>query len=138
MDLLTIFGLALLELWIAIPAGLYMKVDVNTILVLTMTGGITGVSIVIFAGSKIRSHLVKAEKALGERKSWSMKVWEKYGVIGLGLLSPFLTGAPIGAALAITFGGKPLPGLFWFSLGVVLWSLIFMYFTKAGLGSLGV
>jgi hypothetical protein len=138
MELLTIFGLAVLELWIAIPAGLYMKVNEPTILVLTMVGGITGIGIVIGAGKKIREHLLKAEKTTGGKKSWSMKVWEKYGLIGLGLLSPLLTGAPIGAALAVTLGSKPISVFLWFSLGVVLWSFIFMHFTKAGLGSLGI
>jgi hypothetical protein len=137
MEWLIVFGLAMMELWIAIPVGLFLKVDEAIILPLTMVGGIVGIGIVIFAGDKIRSHLIKAERTTDKKDSWSKRVWEKYGVIGLGLLSPLLTGPPIGAALAITFGGKPLPVFIWFSIGVFLWTFIFMFFTRIGLSSLG-
>lgn len=137
---LTVFFLAMLELWIAIPAGLALRVNEDIILLLTITGGITGVGIITFAGDRIRSFILKThkEQVLQKQKSWSMKIWDKYGLIGLGVTSPFLTGAPIGAALAIALGSKPMPVFLWFSLGVIIWSFIFLKFTVIGINELGI
>ena len=136
---LTVFFLAMFELWLAIPAGLALKVDQAPILILCIAGGIAGVGLIAFAGDRVRSFVLKThkEQVLKKQKSWSMKIWDKYGLIGLGLTSPFLTGAPIGAALAIALGEKPQRVFLWFSLGVIIWSFIFLKFTVIGVEELG-
>ena len=50
------------------------------------------------------------------------RIWHRYGVIGLGLLAPLLTGAPLGVALGLTLGAPSRRLLFWTSVGIVLWS----------------
>ena len=57
-------------------------------------------------------------------------IWEKYGVVGLGLLSPLLFGAPLGAALGIGLGASKNRLLLWMTVGIIIWSLIL---TSAGL-----
>ena len=51
------------------------------------------------------------------------EIWNKYGVIGLGLTSPLLFGAPLGAAVGIALGAEKEPLLLWMSIGIVLWSI---------------
>lgn len=52
------------------------------------------------------------------------RIWEKYGVIGLGLASPLLTGAPLGAAIGISLGAPTGKLMWWMSIGIVIWSVI--------------
>ena len=51
------------------------------------------------------------------------RVWRRYGVVGLGLLGPGLTGAPLGAALGLSLRVQARQLLGWLSLGIALWSL---------------
>jgi len=51
------------------------------------------------------------------------KIWNKYGVIGLGLLSPLLFGAPLGAAVGIALGAGKKPLILWMSIGILCWSV---------------
>ena len=54
-------------------------------------------------------------------------------MVGLGLLAPLLTGAPLGAALGVTLGGHTKKQLMvWMSAGIVLWAVILTVATYWG------
>jgi hypothetical protein len=44
------------------------------------------------------------------------KIWDNYGITGLGLLSPLLFGSPIGAAVGIALGAGKKRLIFWMSM----------------------
>ena len=56
-------------------------------------------------------------------KSRLYEVWNNYGVIGLGLLSPLLLGAPLGSAVGIALGAGKKRLILWISIGILLWSV---------------
>mgnify|MGYP001308212733 CR=1 FL=1 len=122
---LVVFALSVLELWLAIPVGLVMGLNPVAILVMSILGAICGALIVARVGEKLRSWL--SEKygwdILKKRQGIIHKIWQKYGVIGLGLLSPFLTGAPLGTALGIALGIPRKKLLLWISIGIILWGI---------------
>ncbi len=60
------------------------------------------------------------------------RIWDKYGIIGLGFLSPLITGAPLGAAIGISFGAKPRKLFVWMTVGIAFWSIVLT--TAAALG----
>ena len=54
-----------------------------------------------------------------------MKVWKKYGIIGIAFLTPPLISPPFGAIIAVAFR-EPRPRIIAFlATGVVLWSALF-------------
>lgn len=63
------------------------------------------------------------------------RIWEKYGVIGLGFASPLLTGAPLGAAIGISLGAPTGKLLWWMAIGIVFWSVILTAAVSFGLVS---
>jgi hypothetical protein len=60
-------------------------------------------------------------------------IWEKYGIPGLCLISPFLLGAHLGTAIGITLGGKKFVIIIWMAVSCLLWSSIFTF-----LGTMGI
>lgn len=52
------------------------------------------------------------------------KIWNKYGIVGLGLLSPLFFGAPLGSGLGIGLGTEKRPLLIWMSIWIILWSIL--------------
>jgi len=67
---------------------------------------------VIIFGDRLRKWFIKwhyGGKSVKEGRIYDIR--NKYGIIGLGLLSPLLFGAPLGAALGIGLGA-PRDSLF--------------------------
>lgn len=125
IELLTVFGLSIIELWAAIPAGFALNLNPIAIIIASSAGAIVGALLIILTGEKIRNKIVKWR--YGDKKDFNQsrlyRIWNKYGVVGLGLLSPLLFGALIGAALGSLLGAKRWRLLLWMSIGIVVWSI---------------
>ena len=125
LQALTVFVLSILELWLAIPAGLVMGLNPVAIAVMSILGAICGALIMARVGEKLRNWLSQKYgwDILKRRQGIIHRIWQKYGVIGLGLLAPFITGAPLGTALGIAMGTPKKKLLLWISIGIVLWGI---------------
>jgi hypothetical protein len=126
LKLLTVFALAAVELWAAIPAGLALRLHPVTVGVTAAVGAILGAAVVILAGDRVRTWLAQRHSGNAEKGGDGLlrRVWNRWGAMGLGLLAPILTGALLGAALGLTLGVPAGRLLFWISIGVILWSVI--------------
>jgi uncharacterized membrane protein YjjB (DUF3815 family) len=51
------------------------------------------------------------------------RVWGRYGLVGVALLSPLITGAPFGTALALVLGAPVRRLLPWMIVSVVVWGV---------------
>jgi hypothetical protein len=135
IQLLTVFGLSMIELWAAIPVGFALNLNPATIVWVSSAGAIVGALLVMLAGEKLRNRILKWR--YNDKKDFSQsrlyRVWNKYGVVGLGLLSPLLFGALIGAALGSLLGATRWRLLLWMSIGIVVWSIGLTTFGVAGL-----
>jgi hypothetical protein len=66
----------------------------------------------------------KVEKTKKE-PGFVLKIWEKYGVIGLGLLGTMTVGAPISIGIGVGFNVPTNKMVFWCSLGVLIRCALF-------------
>jgi len=129
MDLLTsviwVFMASVVELWFGIPLGLYLGLNPLIIAITAATGSILSAVLVATLGDGLRNSFLKwryGEKTPNKGKIYD--IWKKYGIIGLGLISPLLLGAPLGAALGIGLGAPKDKLLIWMSIGIVIWSVL--------------
>ena len=144
MDVITgtllVFGAGILELWAAIPLGLAINLNPVIIGIASALGAIAAAVLVTSVGDSIREKVIKwrygENKDLKDSKYY--KIWNKYGIVGLGLISPLLFGAPIGAALGVALGSSKKPLLIWMSIGIVIWSAGLTAAGYLGLMSFGV
>jgi hypothetical protein len=139
MDLTSViwvFIASIVELWFGIPLGLYLGLNPVIIAITAATGSILSAVLVATLGDGLRNSFLKLR--YGEktpRKGRIYDIWKKYGIIGLGLLSPLLLGAPIGAALGIGLGAPKDRLLLWMSIGIVFWSALLTFAGFYGLMS---
>ena len=144
MDVITgtllVFGAGILELWAAIPIGLAINLNPVIIGTASALGAILAAFIVIAVGNSIREKIIKWR--YGENKDLKSgrfyNIWNKYGIVGLGFVSPLLFGAPLGAALGIALGARRKPLLIWMSIGIVIWSALLTAAGFLGLMSFGI
>lgn len=125
LKLLSVFLTSMLELWAAIPMGFVLGIDPLTNSLVSIAGAFAGSAVVIFGGEKIRKFFEKKApqdntEAQGGKKGTARVIWEKYGAAGLGLLAPWITGAPLAAAIGIGLKADPKKLLIWLLLGIVI------------------
>ncbi|GAB6931859.1 small multi-drug export protein [Calditerricola satsumensis] len=135
---LTVVGIGAVELWAAIPAGLAFRLPPVLTGIASALGAIGGAILVIVLGDRARTWILNIRGGKGSRKKNGVlyRIWNRYGVIGLGLLAPLITGAPLGAAIGITLGASPRQLFLWISLGIVVWTIILT--VLAVLGVMGI
>jgi hypothetical protein len=137
LKVLAVLGLGAVELWTAIPAGLALDLHPLLIGIVSAAGAILGVIVILVLGEGVRSWLLR-RRGGGEKRQHGRiyRIWIRYGVAGLGLLAPLLTGAPLGTALGMALGAPAGRLLLWMSLGIVAWSALLT--TAGALGLAGI
>ncbi len=121
LKILTVAGLASFEIYAAIPAGFVFGLSPWIIFVASVTGGIAGVFVAAFLGDRIRKFFTrnKPPKEMKPNSGLVYRIWEKYGVIGLGLLGTITVGAPVSLAVGIGFRAPLQKLVTWCCIGVI-------------------
>lgn len=125
--ILTVAGLASFEIYAAIPAGFAFNLSPLTILAATIAGGLAGVFIAAFLGDRIRQFFTRNKKKSEEKPKTGLphRLWNKYGVIGLGFLGTMTVGAPASLAVGISMGASTQKLVTWCCLGVITRCTVF-------------
>lgn len=120
----SIFALAFFYFWPSIPAGLALGLSPLAVILTTSLSYACGAAVVTLLGERVRAWVMhrlgrKAEVAAGGRLR---RIWEQYGLIGLGLLAPMTVGAQIGAAMGLALNAQPRRLFAALALGGLIWS----------------
>ncbi|MGC9516440.1 MAG: small multi-drug export protein [Methanomicrobiales archaeon] len=121
ISLMTVFGLGILELWVAIPAGFALGINPLIIFLLSVGGNIFGAWIILLLGKNLRDRILNWRLGDDKKNSQLYHIWESYGIIGLGLSSPLLFGAWLGTALGVALEAPQSQLMFWISMGIIVW-----------------
>ena len=121
------FGFGFLYFLGAIPAGVAAGAPVWLAAVSAWVGYSAGGLVVLVAGAPLRDWLVRKLKIPVERDSSKLvwRIWEKWGLAGLGLLAPVMIGPQAGSILALAVGERAVRVFVALSLGVVPWCVLF-------------
>ncbi len=98
--------MASFEIYAALGTAHAFGMDTWLILACTLTGGIAGVFIAAFLGDRIEKFIhktFKKNKAPKPKTGLIYKIWDKYGLYGLGIFGTFLLGAPAAIGVGVGF-----------------------------------
>jgi uncharacterized membrane protein len=131
----SVFALAFVSLWSAIVMGAALGLHPLATVALTSLSYLAGVALVIALGAPLRAWLLRrmgrdADAPLSGRMQ---AIWERYGVLGLGLAAPMTTGAHLGAALGIALRVEPRRLVLSMAFGVLVWSILLTAGVSLGL-----
>jgi membrane protein YqaA with SNARE-associated domain len=121
LEILTVAGLASFEIYAAIPAGFAFQLPAWIIFLASLKGGLAGVFVTAFLGDRIKK-LFRKKKAVEEKKpktGLAHRLWEKYGIIGLGFIGTMTVGAPASIAVGMGFNAPLKKLLTWCCIGVL-------------------
>lgn len=119
--ILTVAALATFEIYVAIPTGFAFNLSPWTIFLASVTGGLTGVFVATFLGDKIRALIYKNKPPKEKKNSHPMvhRLWNKYGIVGLGFLGTMSVGAPVSIAVGVGLNANLKKLLTWCCIGVL-------------------
>jgi len=130
----AVFGLAILEIWAAVPTGIALGVPPPAVWLLSVTGSLVGVAVVALGGASLRVWLGRRRGNLTvSRRGRLYRVWLRYGVPGWGLLSPLVMAPAMGTAIGLLLGAPKGKLMGWMSAGVVLWTSCLVIAATVGL-----
>ncbi|MBY6193740.1 small multi-drug export protein [Marinobacter hydrocarbonoclasticus] len=134
-------AIPVLEVWIAVPLGVIAGLPWFPAAIAGFVGNLVSLLPVIYASEKVsafvhrwlkRSKPTENEEAQPLKTDRKHRILEKFGVPGLAFLGPFLIGVHAAAAFAIGIGAARKNVLGWFTLSLLVCSLLFGFL--AGLG----
>ncbi len=131
--IISVGAIATFEIYAAIGVGMLAKLSPHVIFVTTLIGGIIGVFAAVFLGERIRAFIAKFKKPKPQQEESGKdkvikKLWDKYGVFGVGFIGTFLMGAPISIGIGISFGVDAKKLMRWCLLAVAIRCFVFSYF----------
>lgn len=129
LKILTVAGLATFEIYAAIPAGFAFGLSPWTIFLASLIGGLAGVFIAAFLGDKIRAFFNKKKTPKAEEQKQKhpviYRIWNKYGIIGLGFLGTVSVGAPVTIAVGVSLHANIKKLVTWCCIGVITRCIVF-------------
>ncbi len=129
----TAFGLGFVYFISAIPASVLAGAPLWAATCVAWLGYTMGAAAVLLL-TPLRLWLTKKFKispTVDETKLF-WRIWNRYGVIGLGLIAPVTIGPQISALLLLALGVAPTRILFWISVGAIPSSLGLSLAVKLG------
>lgn len=127
--ILTVAALATFEIYVAIPTGFAFGLSPIVIFLAAFIGGIIGVFVAAFLGQKIERLISKFKNPTKEIKhqkpNFAHKIWDKYGLIGLGFFGTMTVGAPVSIAVGVGFNVNMKQLAMWCCLGVLVRCIVF-------------
>ena len=134
-DMAGVFGLAMLEMWAAIPLGLHLKLHPGLLIIATVTGALIGVIAATFLGETLRKLIFWRKK--DQVQSGKLATWLcGKGPWAVGLLGPLLIGPIFSAGLAATLGMPRRSSIALLAVGIVIWTVGFTLLGHFGLTTL--
>jgi hypothetical protein len=96
-SLIAVFGASIIELWLGVPLGFFLNLNPVLIAIISAAGSILSAYLVIILGEGIRKRFIKWRygKQL-IKKGRIYDIWNKYGIIGLGLYHHYFLEHPSG------------------------------------------
>jgi membrane protein YqaA with SNARE-associated domain len=127
LKILTVAALATFEIYAAIPAGFAFGLSPWIIFFSSLTGGLIGVYVAAFLGERIKRLIARFRKPKPPKPRTGViyKIWDKYGVIGLGFLGTMTVGAPVSIGVGVGFNVPLKKMLLWCCLGVLVRCALF-------------
>jgi hypothetical protein len=110
--ILLVFALSTFELYAAIAAGFAASLSKWVILPIVLVGGTISVFVSAFLGRKIEHFIatkIKKQDPNAPKKpknGFVFKLWDKYGLVGVGIIGTFFFGPLIAIGVATGFNAN--------------------------------
>lgn len=126
-----------LEIALVIPLGIIRGLSPFWVMILAFAGNMATILPLIIGFDKVKiwyvNRRLKKGKEPSQRSERGTRIWNKYGLPGLAMLGPILTGTHIAAFVGMVLGAHKKQVTIWMTISIGLWTLLFGLATVFGL-----
>ncbi|USZ71646.1 small multi-drug export protein [Natronosalvus halobius] len=123
-----VFALAatpLLEILVVIPLGVALDLDPVGVAIVAFAGNVLPIYGIVLAADRVMAWLEgRRSSEPSKRRKRAVRIWNRYGLPGLALLSPVTTGVHLAAVLALSLGARGRDTLAWMTASIALWTVL--------------
>ena len=131
ITILTIYVLCMFKIIFGPTMGYAAGLSPLITVLITVAGMMTTVLIFTFFGEIIREKIlgrfIKPKKVFTKKNRRFVKIWRKYGELGVAFLTPILLSPPGGSIIAMALGGSRKKTIGYMFLWSVVWSTVITY-----------
>nr|WP_240452352.1 small multi-drug export protein [Virgibacillus sp. YIM 98842] len=126
-----------MEIALVIPLGIVAGLSPFWVIVLAFTGNMLTVIPLIAAFEKFQEWYKRRKQKRNRNNNTKMergrKLWNKYGLPGLSILGPLVTGTHVAVLIGMSLGASKYWTTVWMTVSIGLWSLVFGIGTVVGM-----
>lgn len=129
-----------IEILLVVPAGIIAGLNPYLVAITATLGNIIPIYIIIYGYNKlenlwknIRPNKQEKTKKFKKQRKRAIKYWEKYGILGLAIISPVLIGIHLATIVALTIGSNKNKIALYMTLSVIGWTTILTITTMQGI-----
>lgn len=123
LELLSTAAAGALDLWVGIPVGFALGLPAVLVWMAAVSGNLAMVALAFIAGGWLRRWVYR-NRWLSKRRERVEHAWKRYGVFGVALQAPVLTGTPTAVVVAIALGAPLRLLLPWMVASVLVWGAV--------------
>ena len=131
LTILTIYFLCMFKIIFGPTMGYAAGLSPLVTVIITVAGMMTTILIFTFFGERLREKVLrrylKPKKVFTPKNRRFVKIWRKYGELGISFLTPILLSPPGGAIIAMALGGSRKKTVGYMFLWSIVWSTIITY-----------
>lgn len=126
-----------LEILLVIPAGVAIGLDPLLVAVVAFAGNALPIYGIVLAYERLAARFGWGEGEGSKRRERAKRVFRAYGLPGLALAAPVLTGVHLAAVLALGLGARGRSTLVWMTASIAVWTVGITIVAVAGASVLG-
>ncbi len=125
-----------LDVWVGIITGVALGLPPALSGAISIASALAGVTLVVAVGGRLQQ-LIYRSRHLAKRRESVERAWKRYGIPGVALQAPLLTGPLLATLLALSLGAPVRPLLLWMLASVVFWGVVLTGGAALGFSTFG-
>jgi len=136
-------AIPVVEILVVVPVAIGLGLDPATTGVVAFAGNVGSVYVLVAFHHRLsrwwdsRRGGTDTDEDAGERHARARGLWDRYGLPGLSIGGPILTGVHIAALVALLAGSPTRAVAGWMTFGIGLWTVVLVVLSVAGVSVLG-
>ena len=133
-------AIPVIEILVVVPIAIALGLDPIATGAVAFAGNVLSVYALVLFYQRVSRWLARRRGGAADssdRYERARRLWERYGLPGLSLASPVLTGVHVAALVALLAGSRSRSVAGWMTLGILLWTVVLVAASVYGLSLLG-
>lgn len=137
--LFVLAAIPLFEILLVIPIGVALGLDPLLVAVVAFAGNALPIYGIVLGYERLSAWLEGRRDSASDhsnRRARARRIWNAYGMPGLALLAPIVTGIHLATILALGFGARGRSTLLWMTASIGVWTVVITVASVTGMSML--